>query len=90
MDSWSRQGIYDLATSHNLGATDPCGGPGHSLADARQMVDDEVDDIPENFVFVVKGAPLLVQRKSTSFFHFSLCGLAAMSLMRAGDDPSLW
>jgi hypothetical protein len=33
---------------------------GRSLVEARQMVDDEVDDIPDDFVFIVGGAPILV------------------------------
>eukprot|EP01050_Picozoa_sp_SAG11_P027121 SAG11_NODE_6743_length_1255_cov_5.435986_2_plen_82_part_00 len=35
-----------------------------SLVEARQMVDDEVDDIPDDFVFVVNGVAILVSRSA--------------------------
>ena len=35
--------------------SNPCSARARSLVEARQMVDDEVDDIPEDFIFVVKG-----------------------------------
>ena len=40
-----------------------------SLSEARQMVDDEVDDIPDSFVFVIKGVPLTVRAYSVTPGH---------------------
>ena len=49
------------------GGTHRC--PVRSLVEARQMIDDEVDDIPDDFIFVLAGAiAILLGFRSAAFW----------------------
>ena len=58
--SFASQGPLPGTLSHVDVSAVACLARLPSLVEARQMIDDEVDDIPEDFVFVVNGAALVV------------------------------